>query len=176
MNNPDNPKLETEEIEKQDKIPSLTKLVLCMVYELMLLFGIVFITGLIYGIIFQQKHALHDRAGLQISIFTILGIYFITCWHRTGQTLAMKTWHLQLKDEISQSIKLSLAKATIRYILCCMVWVMPAILVSYIVSIPKLDLPLIISNVVLVFLLAKFSPYKQFIHDKFLGIKFIDIK
>ena len=158
------------------KIPSISKLVLCMVYELMLLFGIVFITGLIYGIILGQKHALHNRLGLQITVFIVLGIYFVTCWHKTGQTLAMKTWHLQIQDNITGKLKLSLSKSVIRYILCWLVWVMPSILVSYIINIAKFDIPLILLNISIVFVLAKLNPYKQFLHDRFLNICFIDIK
>ena len=147
-----------------------------MLYENILLFGIVFITALIYGIIFQQKHALHHRLGLQISIFIVLGIYFVSCWYKTGQTLAMKTWNLQLKDNINQKFHLSLKKSILRYILCFLVWIMPAILVSSIINLPILDIPLILTNIISVFILAKFNSNKQFLHDRFLQIKFIDIK
>ena len=141
-----------------------------------ILFGIVFITGLIYGVAVGQKHALHNRLGLQITLFIILGIYFISCWHKTGQTLAMKTWHLQLKDNVTQKTNLSLNKAILRYILCFLVWIMPSILVSSIINVPVLDIPLILSNIIIVFIVAKFNHNKQFLHDKFLGIKFIDVK
>ncbi len=177
MKNSNNELISTNTLNlNENKVPRLSKLIWCMLYENILLFGIIFITALVYGVVLNQKHGLHHRLGLQITIFVVLGIYFVTCWHTTGQTLAMKTWHLQLKDNISQKTQLSLTKAVVRYILGFLVWVMPSIIVSSIVNVPVLDIPLIISNIVLVFILAKLSTHKQFLHDKFLQIKFIDIK
>jgi uncharacterized RDD family membrane protein YckC len=33
---------------------------------------------------------------LQVYLWLIASIYFISCWYRSGQTLAMKTWRVRL--------------------------------------------------------------------------------
>jgi len=60
-------------------------------------------------------HPYAARATLQTVLLTTCGVYFVWQWTRSGQTLAMKTWHLKL---ITQSGKpLTPARATVRYLL-----------------------------------------------------------
>jgi uncharacterized RDD family membrane protein YckC len=38
------------------------------------------------------------RYALQIFIFAVFTAYFLWCWLRGGQTLAMKAWHIRLVE------------------------------------------------------------------------------
>lgn len=67
-----------------------------MLYEGVLLFGVVMLVALVFALITDQKHALNHRQGLQASVFLALSAYFIWFWVQGGQTLAMKTWHVRL--------------------------------------------------------------------------------
>jgi uncharacterized RDD family membrane protein YckC len=43
---------------------------------------------------------------LQIYLWLIAGIYFVASWYRTGQTLSMKTWRVQLRRVDGQAMQL----------------------------------------------------------------------
>lgn len=60
-------------------------------YEGLLMFGVVFIAGYLFGTLSQTRHALDNRHALQGFLFVVFGIYFTWFWAK-GQTLAMKTW------------------------------------------------------------------------------------
>jgi uncharacterized RDD family membrane protein YckC len=72
--------------------PGLRRRLACFVYEGVLLFGVVMVAGLVYGIATGQRHALVGTTGLQVFTFVVLGCYFVFLWSRSGQTLAMQTW------------------------------------------------------------------------------------
>lgn len=96
----------------------------CLVYESMLLFGVVVVAGYLYSALTQQRHALQGQAGLRAFLFLVIGIYFVWFWSRTGQTLAMKTWHIRLVT--AQGGPVSQPRAAVRYLLCW-VWLLPAL-------------------------------------------------
>jgi uncharacterized RDD family membrane protein YckC len=75
----------------------------CWLYEGMLLFGVVFISGYLFGTLSQTRHALHNRHGLQAFLFLVFAIYFTWFWSK-GQTLAMKTWHIKIVDLAGQPV------------------------------------------------------------------------
>ena len=104
--------------------PSLKRRMACWLYEGMLLFGVVFIAGYLFGTLSQTRHALDNRPGLQAFLFLILGIYFTWFWHR-GQTLAMKTWHVKVVS--AQGLPLSKKRPLLRYALSWL-WFLPPLL------------------------------------------------
>jgi len=62
----------------------------CWTYEGILLFGVVFLAGYLFGTLSQTRNAMDNRHPLQAFLFLIFGIYFAWFWSK-GQTLAMKT-------------------------------------------------------------------------------------
>ena len=107
--------------------PPLLRRMACWLYEGMLLFGVVFITGYLFSALSQTRHALDHRHGLQAFVFLILGIYF-TWFGTKGQTLAMKTWDLRVTDR--QGRPLSQRRALLRYALSWL-WFLPPLAVSW---------------------------------------------
>ena len=105
--------------------PSLRRRLAAFVYEGVLLFGVVMVPGLIYAVLTRQTHALTGTRGLQWSVFLVVGAYFVLCWSRTGQTLAMQTWRVRLVDQAGGRV--SVQRATMRYLLAWM-WFAPALL------------------------------------------------
>lgn len=108
--------------------PSMWRRLACLVYEALLLFGVIMAAGLVYGIATNQRHALQGTTGLQIAVFLVLGLYFVWFWTRHGQTLAMRTW--QLKLATAQGEPIGPLRAVSRYVLCW-VWLLPALAVIH---------------------------------------------
>jgi uncharacterized RDD family membrane protein YckC len=95
----------------------------CWFYEGMLMFGVVFVAGYLFGTLSQTRHALDNRHGLQAFLFVVFGIYFTWFWAK-GQTLAMKTWNIRLVDTAGKPV--TQARALLRYVLSWL-WFLPAL-------------------------------------------------
>lgn len=93
-----------------------------MVYEAVLLFGVVFIVSYALLALTQWTYPLSTgrRTVLQAALFIAIGAYFVWCWSRSGQTLALKTWGLQVIDANGRPP--SLARAVARYVLAWHLW------------------------------------------------------
>lgn len=85
------------------------------VYELLLLIALWFIGAWIFVAIFGDATQSYKRFGLQLSLWIITGAYFVWCWHKSGQTLAMQTWKMQLVNQ--DGLQLTIAQAMLRYVL-----------------------------------------------------------
>ncbi len=71
-----------------------------MVYEALLVFAVAFFAAWVFFFSSGGRDATRGvvRAELQIFIFLVLGAYFVWCWLRGGQTLAMRAWKIRLVD------------------------------------------------------------------------------
>ena len=76
--------------------PPLVRRMAAFLYESVLLFGVTFATGLVFAVVMHQDSGMKLRSQLIAVEFLVVGLYFISLWVRSGQTLAMKTWHLRL--------------------------------------------------------------------------------
>ncbi len=81
-----------------DQTPNRLRRFACMMYEAVLLFGVVFLAGYLLDTLTQSKNALELRGARQAWLFVAIGAYFVLCWRRRGQTLPMKTWNIRLVD------------------------------------------------------------------------------
>lgn len=115
--------------------PALIRRLACLVYEGVLLFGVLMISGYLYSSLTQQRHGLHGRAGQQAFQFVVLAIYFAWFWSRSGQTLAMKTWHLRLVR--TDGRLLTQARALARY-LASWLWFLPALAIADVATVQSL--------------------------------------
>jgi uncharacterized RDD family membrane protein YckC len=89
-----------------------------ILYESLLAFAVVFFAGLLfYGAASGRLSGL-IRSLFQIYLIVILGLYFVWCWHRGGQTLPMKTWKLRLVSADGGPV--SVRRAALRYLLACL--------------------------------------------------------
>ncbi len=69
-----------------------------MLYEGVILFGIVFIAGYLFSTLTQQRNGLTHHNLLMTWIGFVLAVYFVYFWTHGGQTLPMKTWRLKVVD------------------------------------------------------------------------------
>jgi len=127
-------------------VASIKRRFICLIYEAFLLAAVLFLAGLLVV-------GLHPagRGGLlhllyQLYLFTFAGVYFVWFWRHGGQTLAMKTWRIQLVDISGGPV--SVAKAWQRYTLAaltfgaCFIW-------------------------------AAFDRDRQFLHDRLAGTRLV---
>ena len=94
---------------------SLFKRIACMLYESILVFAILFVAGIIYRAVMGDPHADFEQHLFFMYSWLIAGIYFVYCWVRSGQTLAMQTWHIHLLGVDGK--RLSLEQAVRRYVI-----------------------------------------------------------
>jgi len=101
-----------------NRVASVGRRLAAMLYEAMLLFAVVFFAGLAFSGAAGTAHlplSGWPRHLFQAYLFFGIGLYFIWCWLRGGQTLAMRTWKLRLED--ADGGKPSPRQALIRYVL-----------------------------------------------------------
>jgi uncharacterized RDD family membrane protein YckC len=117
-----------------------------MVYEAVLLFAV----GFFAAWLFYFASGGHDATSgglrhlLQLFIGTVFAAYFLWCWLRGGQTLAMKAWRIRLVD-------VTPARALARFALA-------ALLVPTLISI----------------LWSFLDREGQFLHDRLAGTRLVD--
>ena len=139
-------------------------------YEGMLMFGVVFIAGYLFGTLSQTRHALDNRLPLQAFLFVVFGIYFTWFWSR-GQTLAMKTWNIRLVDRNGQPV--TQARAFARYLLSWL-WFLPPLAALAPFGLTAGESVVIILGWVAVWaVLSRFHPEQQFWHDALAGTRLI---
>ncbi len=144
-------------------------------YEGLLLFGVVMAAGFVFSGLTQQRHALQGLHGLQAFVFFVLGTYFVWFWCKSGQTLAMKTWHVRVVDK--QGHALTVRRAAARYLLSWL-WFLPALGVAHWAGMPAgagLWMCLL-GGVVVIAVSARFSPDRQFVHDLICGTRQVDCR
>lgn len=142
----------------------------CWMYEGLLMFGVVFISGYLFGTLSQTRNAMDNRHALQAFLFVIFGIYFVWFWAR-GQTLAMKTWNIRVVD--LQGAPLTQRHALLRYVFSWL-WFLPPLVLSWLTGMSgKEGGVLTLGWVASWAILARFHPQKQFWHDAFAKTRLI---
>ena len=150
--------------------PRLIRRMACWVYEGLLLFGVVFISGYLFSTLTQTRNALDNRHAMQIFLFLVFGLYFTWFGHK-GQTLAMKTWNLRLVDVQGQAV--SKPRAFARYVLSWVWFLPPLVAISpYGLSAGE-SLVICLGWVAVWALLSRFQSDKQFWHDVWAGTRLI---
>jgi len=125
--------------------PGLARRLASMAYEAILLFAVAFFAAWLFFFASGARDATSGwlRYALQLFIATVFAAYFLWCWLRGGQTLAMKAWHIRL-------VGVSPASALLRLVLA-------AILVPTGISL----------------IWALFDRDRQFLHDRLAGTRLV---
>jgi len=148
--------------------PPLVRRMAAFLYEGVLLFGVLGVTALVYGVLAHQTSGIEKRTGLIAVCFLVLGVYFIGLWTRAGQTLAMKTWHLRITA--ADGAPLAPYRALARY-LAAYVWFLPPLALASALRLPSAwaIFGLVAGWIVLYALAALLHPRRQFWHDALCG-------
>ena len=150
--------------------PPLTRRMACWLYEGILMFGVVFIAGYLFGTLSQTRNAMDNRHALQAFLFVVFGIYFAWFWSK-GQTLAMKTWNIRVVDR--QGRPLTQARALVRYVLSWM-WFLPPLALLAPFSLNGAETTVLVLGWVAIWaVLSRFHPQNQFWHDAWAGTRLV---
>lgn len=117
-----------------------------MAYEAILLFAVAFFAAWLFFFASGGRDATAGslRYALQLFIAVVFAAYFLWCWLRGGQTLAMKAWGIRL-------VQINPMKALLRLVLA-------SILLPTGISI----------------LWALFDRDRQFLHDRLAGTRLVN--
>jgi uncharacterized RDD family membrane protein YckC len=151
--------------------PALSRRLAAMLYEGVLLFGVIFIADYLFDTLSQSRSGLMYRHPRQAWLFVALGLYFTWFWTHSGQTLAMKTWHIRLVDRAGQP--LGAVRATARYLLCWLFLLPTLALLEYLGA----PFGVVAAGIALAFLAPPcwmlIDPERQFIHDRLAGTRLV---
>lgn len=146
----------------------------CLLYESVLLFAVLMIASLLFSITMQQRHALQMRGVGMGFLFVVLGLYFVWCWSRGGQTLAMQTWHIRLVRADGGPV--GRLQAVARYV-CGYVWLLPPLALVAANGVRDLgvggSVAIVVAWVVGYACSALVQPQRQFWHDVLCGTRLV---
>ncbi|MGE5639687.1 MAG: RDD family protein [Clostridia bacterium] len=125
--------------------PGLLRRLMSMLYEAILLFAVGFFAGWLFFWASGGRDATTGwlRHALQLFVLTVFAAYFLWCWLRGGQTLAMKSWKIRLEGATPR-------KALIRFLLAVL---------------------LVPTGLSIVW--ALFDRDRQFLHDRLAGTRLV---
>jgi uncharacterized RDD family membrane protein YckC len=124
--------------------PGLARRLASMLYEAILLFAVAFFAGFAFH--FASRGAALEgalRLAHQLLLVAVFAAYFLWCWLRGGQTLAMKAWRVRV-------VGVTPGKALLRFVLALL---------------------LVPTGVSLVW--AVFDRERQFLHDRLAGTRLV---
>ena len=124
--------------------PGLARRLAGMLYEAILLFAVAFFAGFAFH--FASRGAALEgtlRLAHQLLLVAVFAAYFLWCWLRGGQTLAMRAWRVRL-------VGVTPGKALLRFLLALL---------------------LVPTGISLVW--AVFDRDRQFLHDRLAGTRLV---
>jgi len=144
-----------------------------MTYEAVLLFGLVFVVGFVLLMLTGWTYPLPQRQRwvLQAALFIAVGAYFVYCWARAGQTLAMKSWRLRVVDRGGGL--LSPARAVLRYLLAWSLFAPGIAFIALAGAGALANLLALVAGLVAMLVLSRLDPRRQLLHDRLLGSRVI---
>ncbi|WP_027212589.1 RDD family protein [Burkholderia sp. WSM2232] len=153
--------------------PSVRRRLAALLYEALLLFGVVFVAAYLFSTLTQQRNGLTHHNLLAAWIGLVVGLYFVWFWTHSGQTLPMKTWRLRVVT--AEGAPLSAWRAIARYVLAWL-WFLPPLALHPLLG---LHLPQTLALAGLWFVLwaatGRLGASRQFLHDRLAGTRVIDV-
>jgi len=132
--------------------PGIPRRLAAMTYEATLLFGVAFASTALFLLASGGTSGLSGwrHIALQLYLGTVFAGYFLWCWLRGGQTLAMKAWHIRLVAP--GRARVPPGKALLRFALAVL---------------------LVPSGIGILW--ALFDPEGQFLHDRLAGTRLTSV-
>lgn len=156
-----------------DGAPSLLVRLAVMIYEAFLLAGLAFAVGFVLLGVLRWRDPLTAAQlwTFQGALFCAFGAYFVYCWTRSGQTLAMKSWQLRIIGRDGRPPRLS--TAVLRYLLAWTLLAPGFALVAVLRPGAWTSLALIALGVFAMLLATLADAGRQALHDRLLGTRLI---
>ena len=162
--------------ERAPRTPALRRRLTCMLYEGVLLFGVLMAASAIYLLArpLLQRYGLDRPYVDQAWMFVVLAVYFTWFWQRNGQTLAMQTWRIRLETAAGRPPRWP--QALLRYVLAWL-WLPPAAAVGHALGLTRGPFVGALAAGLLIWIaLAWLDPRRQFLHDRLAGTRLTDLR
>lgn len=146
-----------------------------MVYETVLLFGVVFAVSYALLASLQWSYPLPplERAVLQTVLFVAIGAYFVVCWSSTGQTLALKAWRLKVVDADGRAP--NRGRALARYLLAWHLWLPGWIVATLLQPGIRWTLVALAVGFALLWIPALADSQRRLLHDRWTGTRVVRV-
>ncbi|HEY2606686.1 RDD family protein [Paraburkholderia sp. RL18-103-BIB-C] len=153
--------------------PTVRRRLAALLYEALILFGVVFVAGYLFSTLTQQRNGLTHHNLLAAWIGLVVGLYFVWFWTHGGQTLPMKTWRLRVV--VADGSPLSAGRAIARYALAWL-WFLPPLALHPLLGL-RLPQTLVIAGIWFVLWTATglFGAQRRFLHDRLAGTRVIAV-
>ncbi|NKJ46215.1 hypothetical protein CIC12_05530 [Burkholderia sp. SG-MS1] len=153
--------------------PTVRRRLAALLYEALILFGVVFVAGYLFSTLTQQRNGFTHHNLLAAWIGLVVGLYFVWFWTHSGQTLPMKTWRLRVVA--ADGAPLSTGRAIARYVLAWL-WFLPPLALHPLLGL-RLPQTLTIAGIWFVLWAAtgRLDPQRRFLHDRLAGTRVIAV-
>ncbi|QWD61760.1 RDD family protein [Polynucleobacter sp. MWH-UH25E] len=115
--------------------PQFWRRVSCCLYEQLVLLGVIAFTFLVPNLGLGILFGVSLPSWLTfLYLYSVLGIYFVWYWTKSGQTLAMQTWRVRMIG--ANGFNLSRRQAIWRYVYGSL-WIVPCVFLQWIFHLEK---------------------------------------
>ena len=159
--------------------PQFWRRVSCCLYEQLVLLGVIALTFLVPNLALGVLFGVSLPSWLSfLYLYTVLGIYFVWYWTKSGQTLAMQTWRIRMIDQ--RGCTLQRRQALWRYIYGSL-WIIPCVLLQWAFHLEKWQIIEMLFTVALLFwpltiyLDRKAPLQRQSWADRFAGTRLVEL-
>lgn len=156
--------------------PTIRRRLACMLYEGVLLFGVLAASTALYLLArpLLQELQLDNAYTRQLWTFLVMGCYFTWFWQRSGQTLPMQTWRMRV--ETAQGVPPRWPQAALRFVLAWL-WLPPSAAVGHALGLVKGPFVGVLAIGLTIWLLLAFlDPRRQFLHDRLARTRLVDLR
>ncbi|MBY4895734.1 RDD family protein [Cupriavidus sp. AU9028] len=156
-------------------VPTLRRRLACMLYEGVLLFGVLSASTAAYLAARPLLASIDVDSTLTMQLwsFLVLGAYFVWFWQRNGQTLAMQTWRIRVVD--AGGAPPGWKRAALRYLLAWS-WLPPAAALGHLLGLVRGPFVAVLAAALAIWiLLARLDRQRQFLHDRLAGTRLVEV-
>ena len=159
--------------------PQFWRRVSCILYEQLVLLGVIAFTFLVPNLGLGILFGISLPSWLTfLYLFTVLGVYFVWYWTKSGQTLAMQTWRVRIIDQNGHH--LSKRQAFWRYVYGSL-WLIPCVLLRWAFHLEKWQIIEMLFTVALfiwplsTYLDRQSHLYRQSLPDRLAGTRLVEL-
>lgn len=159
--------------------PQFWRRVSCSLYEQLVLLGVIAFTFLVPNLFLGIMFGISLPSWLTFTyLYSVLGIYFVWYWTKTGQTLAMQTWRVRLISKGGYT--LNRRQAVWRYVYGSL-WIIPCVLLQWAFHWEKWQIIEMLFTVSLfiwplsIYLDRQPMLYRQSLADRFAGTRLVEL-